>query len=258
MTGTDSTNFTWVGRQGYVSDTETGLCLLGSGTRYYDSTTASFLSKDPTGFSGRDSNLYRYATNRPTQFVDPTGRRSLEITTVGPPVSEKVPCGLFKWFVKFTVHTVSGGFIVQHLRAVTKSEDCCGDQAYTTFNEFWEAWVVDENGQVLGEPPIAQNGWSNYQVGGHARFRPLFSRGEIHMAGETWFIEGQRLEGTGLEPGTVPEALGLPSSYTPPLVNWINAGLDQPIIRSIDVFWNCCRGVGSPGEQLSDLEAIIC
>src|SRR5437868_631119 len=31
-TGADANAFTWVGRQGYVSDSQTGLYLLGSGT----------------------------------------------------------------------------------------------------------------------------------------------------------------------------------------------------------------------------------
>ena len=70
--GTDATPFTWVGRQGYFSDSETGLYLLGSGTRYYDPTTAVFISQDPVGFWG-DLHLYRYAANNSVNLIDPSG-----------------------------------------------------------------------------------------------------------------------------------------------------------------------------------------
>jgi RHS repeat-associated protein len=73
VTGSDPTPFTWVGRLGYYADAETGLYQLGNGTRYYDSHTAQFLSRDPIEFSGGDSDLYRYAANRPVALIDPSG-----------------------------------------------------------------------------------------------------------------------------------------------------------------------------------------
>jgi RHS repeat-associated protein len=74
-TGVDSTPFTWVGRLGYYSDSETGLYQLGNGTRYYDPQTAQFLSPDPIGFAGGDSNLRRYGSNRSSIASDPSGLR---------------------------------------------------------------------------------------------------------------------------------------------------------------------------------------
>lgn len=41
--------------------------------RYYDSRTQRFLSDDPLGYGGGDSNLYAYVKNRPTVYVDPQG-----------------------------------------------------------------------------------------------------------------------------------------------------------------------------------------
>jgi RHS repeat-associated protein len=73
VTGSDSTPFAWVGRQGYFADAETGLYLLGSGTRYYDPATAQFLSNDPIGVSSGDSNHRRYVGNSPVRRVDPSG-----------------------------------------------------------------------------------------------------------------------------------------------------------------------------------------
>jgi RHS repeat-associated protein len=41
--------------------------------RYYDAGVGRFLSEDPISFSGGDANLYRYALNRPTTILDPSG-----------------------------------------------------------------------------------------------------------------------------------------------------------------------------------------
>jgi RHS repeat-associated protein len=72
-TGTDAIPFTWVGRIGYVSDAETDLYLLGSGTRYYATDVNQFLSEDPIGFAGGDANIRRYVGSNPIRFVDPMG-----------------------------------------------------------------------------------------------------------------------------------------------------------------------------------------
>ena len=41
--------------------------------RFYDAGTGRFLSEDPIGFDGGDSNLYRYVSSSPTNFRDPAG-----------------------------------------------------------------------------------------------------------------------------------------------------------------------------------------
>jgi RHS repeat-associated protein len=41
--------------------------------RFYDAGTGRFLSEDPMGFDGGDSNLYRYVSSNPVNFRDPTG-----------------------------------------------------------------------------------------------------------------------------------------------------------------------------------------
>ncbi|MBN1390961.1 MAG: hypothetical protein JXA22_10010 [Candidatus Thermoplasmatota archaeon] len=41
--------------------------------RYYSSDIGRFISPDPIGISGGDLNMYRYVSNSPTNFVDPTG-----------------------------------------------------------------------------------------------------------------------------------------------------------------------------------------
>ncbi|PYV51818.1 MAG: hypothetical protein DMG98_25335 [Acidobacteria bacterium] len=42
--------------------------------RYYSPRTQRFISQDPIGFAGGDTNLYAYAFNSPTNFRDPSGR----------------------------------------------------------------------------------------------------------------------------------------------------------------------------------------
>lgn len=41
--------------------------------RHYDPRTGRFISEDPIGFSGGDSNLYRYVRNMPLMFKDSSG-----------------------------------------------------------------------------------------------------------------------------------------------------------------------------------------
>src|SRR5262249_8800436 len=41
--------------------------------RYYNPTLGRFISEDPIGFAGGDSNLYAYVSNDPTNTTDPTG-----------------------------------------------------------------------------------------------------------------------------------------------------------------------------------------
>ena len=42
-------------------------------SRFYDPKTGSFISADPVGFAGGDTNLYRYVLNNPVNFTDPYG-----------------------------------------------------------------------------------------------------------------------------------------------------------------------------------------
>jgi RHS repeat-associated protein len=53
--------------------------------RYYDPTTGSWTTQDPTGFGGGDPNLYRYVANQPTDMTDPSGLDSVAVvgTDVG-------------------------------------------------------------------------------------------------------------------------------------------------------------------------------
>ncbi|GAA6623079.1 putative Ig domain-containing protein [Scytonema sp. NUACC26] len=60
--------FAFTGRE---FDSETGLYY--NRARYYDANLGRFISQDPIGFGGEDSNLYRYVSNNPVNAIDPSG-----------------------------------------------------------------------------------------------------------------------------------------------------------------------------------------
>jgi len=60
--------FTFTGRE---YDPASGLYYYRA--RYYDASTGRFINKDPIGFRGGDTNLYRYVGNNPVNWIDPWG-----------------------------------------------------------------------------------------------------------------------------------------------------------------------------------------
>jgi RHS repeat-associated protein len=67
-TGTTATPFGFVGAQGYQSDADSGLQLLGH--RYYDPSIGRFLSSDPIQDG---DNWYAYCGDNPLKWLDPQG-----------------------------------------------------------------------------------------------------------------------------------------------------------------------------------------
>ena len=59
------------GFAGGIYDSATGLVRFGA--RDYDPETGRWAAKDPSGFSGGDTNVFTYAANDPVNHVDPTG-----------------------------------------------------------------------------------------------------------------------------------------------------------------------------------------
>jgi RHS repeat-associated protein len=77
---TDDSRYRYTGRE---FDAETGLHYYRA--RYFDSNSGRFISQDPIGFKGGDSNLYRYVVNDSVNFNDPSGNIPLRPgTTAGP------------------------------------------------------------------------------------------------------------------------------------------------------------------------------
>ncbi len=73
--------FTWQGQFGVMQ--ELGASLFYLRYRYYDSTFARFLSRDPlVSPAPREVNPYQYAAGNPVSNVDPTGLKSSNITEI--------------------------------------------------------------------------------------------------------------------------------------------------------------------------------
>src|SRR5262249_21961884 len=62
--------FTFVGRWGVSSD---GNGLFAMRARSYDPVPGGFVSDDPIGLAGGDTNVRRYVGNNPVGFIDPSG-----------------------------------------------------------------------------------------------------------------------------------------------------------------------------------------
>jgi RHS repeat-associated protein len=94
-TGTTPTPFGFVGAQGYQSDSDSGLQLLGH--RYYDPSIGRFLSSDP---AKAGTNWYDYCENGPLAGTDPTG---LDVTIgTGFSESERLKIIAIVWTIYLT------------------------------------------------------------------------------------------------------------------------------------------------------------
>jgi RHS repeat-associated protein len=60
-----------IGYAGMGLDGETSFYVTAG--RYYDPHSGRWISQDPAGFGAGDDNLYRYVSNSPTNFTDPSG-----------------------------------------------------------------------------------------------------------------------------------------------------------------------------------------
>jgi RHS repeat-associated protein len=69
------------GFTGVLSDSSTSLNYHRA--RWLDPATGKWLSEDPIGFNGGDSNIVRYVANKPTRYADPSG---LELPTHSVPI----------------------------------------------------------------------------------------------------------------------------------------------------------------------------
>jgi RHS repeat-associated protein len=93
---TNQTNTSFDFRYGYTGrelDVETGDYYYRA--RYYDSGVGRFISEDPIGFEGGDSNLSRYVFNSPTNYTDPSGNIPVLLIVGGVVVSYALEQALF-------------------------------------------------------------------------------------------------------------------------------------------------------------------
>jgi len=70
-TQTATSDYTFVGQQGYYSDPDILPYFVRA--RHYNPQLGSWISQDPLGIRGPDTNLFRYSLNQPARLTDPGG-----------------------------------------------------------------------------------------------------------------------------------------------------------------------------------------
>ena len=101
--GTLNQPFTFTGRE---YNPESGLYFYRA--RYYDPRAGRFITKDPIGFAGRDTNLYRYVWNSPTNWIDPYG-----LFAIAPALPILLPA--FEAALAYTGSIIAGTIIGQSI-----------------------------------------------------------------------------------------------------------------------------------------------
>jgi len=87
--------------------------------RYYNPGTGRFLSEDPIGFAGGDTNLYRYVQNNPISFVDPQGMANTHPNDTGPMLYKNQHEAAFSALdsvnnLSMSINREIGGIVVQN------------------------------------------------------------------------------------------------------------------------------------------------
>lgn len=85
------------GFAGGLYDAPTGLVRFGA--RDYDATVGRWVTKDPRGFAGGDTNLYAYCASDPINHMDPTGLDDDDIA---------VAKGILEWLIELPMCAVFG------------------------------------------------------------------------------------------------------------------------------------------------------
>jgi|GEM_PF-1778018 RHS repeat-associated protein len=199
--------------------------------RWYDAHVGRWLSEDPIGFAGGDGNLYRYCTNNPVVYVDPSGLKC--ITKRYPShVWGSHNTGQFGSFV-FGLNYI----ITQKPGTYTVCEICCPDGATGVSVTFDYSAHVDVRGSVevswdwnglLGigvlnarvYGQIYAQGQGDLNFGGTLRYcAPLMPSGTVKACGESFTLTvGGRITGWANIPGyslsaTIAGAVSIPARF---------------------------------------------
>ena len=115
--------------------------------RFYDAALERFISRDPVGYGGIDSNLYRYVRSNPIIHIDPSGYSFLRVDC-WPKKPSGLETGLLVFFVEISKDS-NYGHIIKDIEAGLFSEYICKS----------EKNVYDGEGNVTGVVPDI---WDNY------------------------------------------------------------------------------------------------
>jgi RHS repeat-associated protein len=116
-----------IGYAGGLLDSDTGLTHFGA--REYSAETGKWLSKDPIGFSGGDTNLYGYVLNDPVNYIDSSGTSAKDVARI-----QKI-YDLYIERMTNSGNRTSPGWLNNMLSGV-KGYQGCGEQAYGLTESF--------------------------------------------------------------------------------------------------------------------------
>jgi RHS repeat-associated protein len=148
-------------------DSETALVRFGA--RDYDPQVGRWLSNDPLGFDGGQTNLYVYVGNDPVNYTDPTGRLPWFIS--GP------LCVYYEWRASDDYQECASEY-EQSCGADPLSESCsdfCGGDPSYPSDDVWKC-VNRKNGDafqgMLKYCTQFSSGWGNTGAGGIPSGKP--------------------------------------------------------------------------------------
>lgn len=171
------------GYAGGLYDRDTGLVRFGA--RDYDPQTARWISKDPIGFNGGDTNLYAYVGGNPISYVDPSGldRQGLPVATIT--VTQFADKTGQTWGAGISISGDAGNGVFRGNSFPDKTSPSPGivDGTYTgrfgeTAHKGKPGIVLEKNGRISTLGPNPNNTGSPWWADGiHVHSGPPYARG---------------------------------------------------------------------------------
>ena len=154
-----------LGFSGALHDPDTGLVHLGH--REYDPEAGRFTRRDPLGFGGGDSNLYRYADGDPVNRIDPTGLdgevvRRLE-NLAAYTHSKVFSAAQYRWANKWNIGH-PGTMVSSWLWGASSERrfmSKVNSQVYGMFFQDGDKIVIDETRLIMQGEMVAEMGFGN-------------------------------------------------------------------------------------------------
>ena len=272
-TGSTVNRYRFIGRLGYVLDTDLGQYSLRA--RVYDPGAARFRSRDPLGLRSGDYLLYRYAHNNPVNFTDPSGLQDevdVDVERVNPTCVDD-GCGGAKFLTRFSISDPDfSGTIIQKIERKFLAFDCQAKGLVAGFQkprDYWEAWDVEE-GEIT---PVNAAGVNDNFItcnmntfASAALGTPTRTCGMVQINGQAIAVPKKLNFGKG---SLWHEGQSLPPNFNPcdpKNVNerpwgtlmhtnfrkppeWLRIGPRQGTYHQLRVIWNCCDANDCPLPQ---------
>ncbi len=142
----------------YTGRENDGTGLIYYRARYYHPGLQRFISEDPIGFAGGDSNLYAYVGNNPTNFIDPFGYQSQSPDSVSKSLEAAIRSGNvdeIQMILKEAGETLAPEVreLAQHAvkRFLTKAKDIIANECKGSINKKFPSEMLDKTLQEIFE-----------------------------------------------------------------------------------------------------------